>query len=138
MKLKSALLALALLLPSAAAHDTVNAGNAALEWHTDTNEKLQVDADTTLTLTLRVGERVLKAAECRCTLLLYPGAVSPRVRPSVLKTDTDADGNLTAVITVDKPGPYALVVDGRPLKLTDFAPFRATLNLTAAEDVYNN
>lgn len=126
-----------LLLPTAAAHDTIAAGNVSLEWHTDTNELLQVDGDTTLTLTLSVGKRVLKASDCRCALLLYSGAVSPRVKPTVLKTQVDRDGHLSAVITVDKAGSYSLVVDGKPLKLTDFAPFRTTIALKAAEDVFN-
>lgn len=133
------LLALALLgsLPGARAHETVDAGPVSLEWHTDTNERLQVEADTTLTLKLRLGGRPLAAAECRCTLLLYPGAVSPRVRPLRLEPRAAPDGALEAVITTERAGPYALVVDGRPVKAGAFAPFRKVIELVAAEDVYN-
>lgn len=134
---RTAFALIAALCSAAAAHDTVSAGNVTLEWHTDTNERLQVDGDTTLTLALKVGGRALKAADCRCTLLLYPGAVSPRVKPTVLKTAVNGDGLLTALITVNRAGTYALVVDGRPLKTGDFAPFRRVLPLSAAEDVYN-
>lgn len=135
MKLR--LLTLLALLPSAQAHTAVDAGNVVLEWHTDANERLEVDADTTLSLALKVEGKVLSAARCHCTLLLYKGAVSPRVRPTVLKTEVDKDGALKALITVTEAGAYALVVDGKPLTLSDFAPFRTTLKLTALNDVYN-
>lgn len=135
--MKTNLLPLLLLASCAQAHSTIDAGNVALEWHTDTNERLQVDGDTTLTVTLKVAGKPLDAAQCRCTLLLYPGAVSPRVRPTVLKTQTDEGGNLNTVITVSKAGAYALVLDGKPLKPNEFVPFRTVLNLTALDDVYN-
>lgn len=131
-------LALALTLSSAAAHDTISAGNVNLEWHTDANELLEVDADTTLTIRLSLPQNApLSAERCRCTLLLYPGAVSARVRPTVLKTEVDPQGHLSTTITVNRAGDYSLVVDGRPLKMGDFAPFRTTIRLKAATDVFN-
>ncbi|MDO4245933.1 MAG: hypothetical protein Q4C89_07925 [Deinococcus sp.] len=135
--MKTTLLPLLLLASCAQAHSTIDAGNVTLEWHTDTNERLQVDGDTTLTVTLKVAGKPLNAAQCRCTLLLYQGAVSPRVRPTVLKTQIDEGGNLNTVITVSKAGAYALVVDGKPLKPNDFAPFRTVISLIALDDVYN-
>lgn len=128
---------LALLLTTAQAHETVNAGNVKLEWHTDTNEYLQVNGDTTLTLTLKVKDRLLTLEDCRCTVLLYPGEVSPRVKPTLLKTVDSEEGTLETIITVEKAGSYSVVLDAKPRDVNLFSAFRTTLKLTAAHDVNN-
>lgn len=134
---KLSLVVLGLIYSPAQAHDAVNAGNVQMTWHTDTNERLQVNADTTLSMWLKVEGKPLTLSQCRCTLLLYAGEVNPRVRPTVLKLQPGQDGEWNALVTVTQAGPYSLLLDGKPLNLSDFAPFRMPLKLTAAEDVYN-
>lgn len=126
-----------LLAPQAQAHETVNAGNVSLEWHTDTNELLQTNSDTTLSLTLRVKNRPVKLTECRCTLLLYLGDVSPRTRPALLKLVQAQDGSLQTVMTLTRSGDYSLVLDAKPLDITTFSAFRTVIKLKAVDDVYN-
>ncbi|GAA5500763.1 hypothetical protein Dxin01_00488 [Deinococcus xinjiangensis] len=130
------LILVGLTLPAAQAHSTLNAGNVLVEWHTDTNEVLQVAGDSTLALSLQVAGKPLEAAQCRCTLLLYQGSVSPRTRPSVLPLQPTPHG-FQAVITVKQAGPYSLVLDGKPVHMGDFAPFRTTFQLLATQDIYN-
>lgn len=126
-----------LTVSSVQAHNTIDAANVQMAWHTDTNELLQVDADTTLTLSLRVNGHPLALSHCRCTLLLYSGEVNPRIRPSILKLEQGLDGDWFTIVTVTKTGEYSLFLDGKPLVLSEFTPFRLTFTLTAAEDVNN-
>lgn len=136
---KGLLTAAVLILPPALAHDTVTAGNARIEFHTDANELLRVEADTTVSFTLTVKEKQLRAADCRCTLLLYSGQPSPRVKPSVilLKADPDDVHAIIGIITVMQPGRYSLVLDGKPAQAGAFEAFRITYQVQAARDVFN-
>lgn len=136
--MKRTVITLALLCFSPAlAHETVNAGNVQLEWHTDTNEWLQAQGDSTLTLSLKVNGRLLKASDCRCTILLYAGEVNPRVKPSLLTSVQAEEGTLETVITVPKAGTYSVVIDAKPVPVNLFTAFRTTIKLEALDDVYN-
>lgn len=118
-------------------HETVNAGNVQLEWHTDTNEYLQAEGDSTLTITMKVKDRLLSAKDCRCTVLLYPGEVNPRVRPTVLKVEQAEEGTFETVVTAPKAGLYSIVIDAKPVKITDFMAFRTIIKVDAVDDVFN-
>ena len=121
----------------ALAHETVNAGNVQLEWHTNTNELLQVKGDSVLTLSMKVKDQLLKPSDCRCTVLLYAGEVNPRVKPVILETAPSEEGTLDAVVTAPKAGVYSIVVDAKPVNLNLFTAFRSVIKIEAVEDVYN-
>lgn len=130
-------ISLAIFLPSnSLSHQIVDAGSVKMEWHSDTNEKLQVNAESTLSFAFEREGKKLDPKYCRCTLLLYKGKVSPRTRPQLLKS-TISNGKLTTIITTISQGKYTLVIDGKPKDIKDFAPFRYNISLQALEDVYN-
>lgn len=135
--MKRILTALTLFFCPALAHDTVNAGNVTLEWHTDTNELLQVDGDTTFTFSMTNKGQHIALTDCRCTLLLYAGEVSPRVKPTVLILKNGEEGGISALISVTQPGPYSLVLDAKPRDIQRFTAFRTVIHLNATQDVYN-
>lgn len=121
---------------TAQAHEVQTAGNVSMEWHTNANEKLQAYADTMLEISFQVLKKPLDLDQCRCTLLLYKGEVSPRQRPKILKW-TAQKNKLSSKMTIEDEGLYSIVIDGKPKNVKDFTPFRFTLKLNAVEDVYS-
>lgn len=135
-----AFISLTILSPTLA-HEIIDAANIQLEWHTDTNEKLQVFSDSNIFITLQTKDKVVITPEmCRCTFLLYKGhykdKVSPRIRPKPIKWTPDKN-QLRATLTTTEVGPYTLVISGNPRNVKDFSPFYFKINLKSVEDVYN-
>lgn len=133
-------LLLALIFGSSAlAHDTVTAGAVKVEFHTDANEILKVNADTKVSFTLTVKGKKLAPRACKCQLLLYAGKPSARVKPNIIALEPDPvnPDALLGLVTVTQAGSYSLVLDGRPATAGAFDAFKLTYTLQAAESVFN-
>lgn len=134
------LLLLPLLLGAALAHEVVTAGPVSVQWHTDAGEGARVNDETLLSFALWRHGEPLDMALCRCTVLLYPGEPSPRVRPTVLAVQALsaewlplADGHTHGVVLkLPASGRYTAVLDGRPHDGRAFDPFRLNIVLHAA------
>lgn len=130
---KAFLTALAVLLPTATAHEVVSYGTVSAEFHVGADEGLRVNDDTLVGFRLLVGGQPVSAATCRCQLLLYPGKPSARVMPQILELNQGFDDSLSAEAwaKVTAPGPYTLVLAGKPKERGAFDPFRLEYQLTA-------
>lgn len=119
-------LLLALVYPAAAAHEAVSYGTVSAEFHTDAAEGLRTGDDTLVGYRLTVAGRTMLPAECKCQLLLYPGAPSARVMPQVPELAPGFDDPQTTEgwVKVDAPGTYTLVLAGKPAQPGAFDPFR--------------
>ncbi|RTR28701.1 hypothetical protein [Deinococcus radiophilus] len=126
-----------LLLGSPAlAHEVASHGNVSAEFHTDANEQLRVGDDTLVSFRLLVRGEEIDAARCQCQLLLYPGQPSARVMPQILELESGFDEPQAAEgwVRVDEPGPYTLVLAGKPVQAGDFDTFRIEYSLNAYAD----
>ncbi|MCS7193519.1 MAG: hypothetical protein NZ849_01175 [Meiothermus sp.] len=74
---------------------------------------------------IRIGGRPFNPKDCFCTLLFYQGQVSARVQPDaqVQMRLNPRTGRVEGVVLFPKPGPYFLVMLGRPLPGRQIPPF---------------
>ncbi|WP_299429369.1 hypothetical protein [uncultured Meiothermus sp.] len=66
---------------------------------------------------IRVGGLPINPKDCFCTLLFFQGRVSPTAQPdAVVRLQLNPrTGRMEGVVIFPKPGPYFLVMQGRPL-----------------------
>ncbi|GIW39295.1 MAG: hypothetical protein ACK40N_00155 [Meiothermus ruber] len=74
---------------------------------------------------IQVGGLPINPQDCFCTLLFYQGRVSATAQPDaqVRLQPNPRTGRVEGVVTFPKPGPYFLVLMGRPLPGKRVPPF---------------
>jgi hypothetical protein len=74
---------------------------------------------------IRVGSLPINPQDCFCTLLFYQGRVSATAQPDaqVRMQLNPRTGRVEGVVKFPKPGPYFLVLMGRPMPGKRVPPF---------------
>ncbi len=74
---------------------------------------------------IRVGGLPIDPRDCFCTLLFYQGRVSATAQPDaqVRMQLNPRTGRMEGVVKFPKPGPYFLVLLGRPMPGKQIPPF---------------
>lgn len=121
--MRRAVLALALLLGGAGAHETQSAGPVQVTFSTEADDALYAAQPTQVRFVLtRVGDPL---PSCRCRLLVYRGVPSARVAPvQDVRLDALQQGRVSGVVPALPEGAYTVVLDGRPVSFGDFEAFR--------------
>ncbi|MCS7068755.1 MAG: hypothetical protein N2Z75_09655 [Meiothermus sp.] len=74
---------------------------------------------------IRVGGLPINPQDCFCTLLFYQGRVSATAQPDaqVRMQLNPRSGRMEGVVRFPKPGPYFLIMLGRPMPGKQVPPF---------------
>ncbi len=64
---------------------------------------------------ITLNEVKLDLSECFCRMMAYQGQVSAQAQPDAQITFSNVKGRLEGKVTFPKPGPYIVIVMGRPL-----------------------
>lgn len=74
---------------------------------------------------IQVGGQSIRPQDCFCTLLFYQGRVSATAQPDaqVRMQLNPRTGRVEGVVVFPKPGPYFLILLGRPLPGKRIPPF---------------
>lgn len=134
--MKSLFLAVLLLTSTVWAHDVFNGAGVSVQLHTEPNDEVFSGKPTLAwfaMITKSEKPERLTATECRCTVLVYAGTPSPRVKPLLAVPLENLGDKPSTGLLVPKAGEYTVVLDARPQSgyLLLFAPFKAQFKFTA-------
>lgn len=73
-----------------------------------------------------INEIRLNLLECRCTLMAYQGQASAQAKPDIIMQFKSNGKRIEGKLTFPKPGPYVIVVLGRPEPGSKLPPFMLT------------